>query len=334
MIRAMRTGVSSQGGRLRLALLFPLALLPLACDSGSSDNAESITLYTCVNDESIQPVISQFEAEHPDTNVELFRAPTGDLNARVAGDVRSGGLKADVVWACDPLTMQGYVDQGLVGGWTPDNASDIPAEFRTDDYVGVAVLYMVAIYHDGQPPPTSWSDLVGPDYDSVAVADPSVAASAFGALGWFDQAPDYGLDFYATLKENGGEQVGTPDEVTTGVAQGLYQAGMTIANSAYLAKDSGSPIGVVWPDPGAIAIYGPIALAKDSAESTLSKDFVSYVVSEPGQQVLAKAGSYPTLPGVEGPELPADAPVVYPDWPKITADRDALVSDYQKIFGG
>ncbi|MBA2445331.1 MAG: extracellular solute-binding protein, partial [Nocardioidaceae bacterium] len=220
------------------------------------------------------------------------------------------------------------------GGWTPDDAAVIHEQFRTDDYVGAAVLYMLAIYHDGVPAPTSWSDLTGPDYESVAVADPNVAASALGALGWFSQTPDFGLGFYAALKEQGATQVGTPDEVTTGVAQGLYQAGITIANSAYLAKEAGSPIGVVWPDPGAVAIYGPIALAKDSADSDPAKDFISYVVSEPGQRVLAKAGSYPTLPGVEGPEVPDDAPVVYPDWQQITATKETLLSDYQKIFGG
>ncbi len=321
--------------RGRLALLLPLALLPLACDSsaGSGSDADSITLYTCVSDESVQPIIEQFEADSG-AEVNLFRAPTGDLNARIAGDLRSGGLKADVVWACDPLTMQGYVDQDLVGGWTPDNATDIPKQFRTEDYVGVAVLYVVGIYRNGEPPPTSWSDLTGPDYNSVALPDPTVAASALGALGWFDQNPEYGLDFYATLQENGAEQVSTPDDVVTGVAQGVYQAGITIANSAYLAKDAGSPIGVVWPEPGAVAVYGPIALANDSADSTVAQDFITYVVSESGQQVLGEAGSYPTLPGVEGPEVPADAPVVYPDWPTITEDKDALLADYQKIFGG
>ncbi len=319
--------------RERLVLLLPLAILPLACDSSASSgsDSESITLYTCVSDESVQPIIEQFEADSG-AEVDLFRAPTGDLNARIAGDVRSGGLKADVVWACDPLTMQGYVDQDLVGGWTPDNATDVPEQFRTDDYVGAAVLYVVSIYHNGEPAPSSWSDLA--DYDSVALPDPTVAASALGALGWFDQDPDYGLDFYATLKENGAEQLSTPDDVVTGVAQGVYQAGITIANSAYLAKESGSPIGVVWPEPGAVAVYGPIALATESADNTVAQDFISYVVSESGQQVLGEAGSYPTLPGVEGPEIPADAPVVYPDWPTITENKDALLSDYQKIFGG
>jgi len=317
-----------------IAGLFAIALLSLGCGSNSGVDSDAITLYTCVSDESIQPVIEQFEKDNPGTEVKLFRAPTGDLNARVAGDVRSGGLRADVIWACDPLTMQGYADQDLVGGWTPSEAAEIPEHFRTDDYVGAAVLYMVAVHNDDAPAPRSWSDLAGPDYDSVAVPDPTVAASALGALGFFAQAPDYGIDFYSTLKTQGATQVSTPDDVTAGVAQGLYQAGITIANSAYLAKDGGSPIGIVWPEPGAIAIYGPIAIARDSADSTVAKDFVSFVVSESGQQTLAKAGSYPTLPGVTGPEIPSDAPVVYPDWSQITANKDALLDEYQQIFGG
>lgn len=334
MLRGMRGPRASRTRAALFTSLMTLTLLPLGCGSDSGSDAESLTLYTCVSDETIQPVITKFEADHPGTEIKPFRAPTGDLNARVAGDERSGGLRADVIWACDPLTMQGYADRDLVGGWTPSAGANIPDHYRTDDYVGAAVLYMVAVHHEDAPAPRSWSDLTGPDYDSVAVPDPNVAASALGALGYFAQEPDYGIGFYSTLKEQGAKQVSTPDDVTAGVAQGLYQAGITIANSAYLAKDAGSPIGVVWPEPGAIAIYGPIAIAKESSDSTVARDFVSYVVSEPGQQVLAKAGSYPTLPGVKGPEIPQGAPVVYPNWSQVTANKDALLDEYQQIFGG
>ena len=321
------------------AAVLSLALLPLGCgdggDSGDADASDAITLYTCVSDTTIQPVIDAFENAHPGSEVQLFRAPTGELNSRVAGDVRSGGLRADVIWACDPLTMQGYVDQGLVGGWTPDTASAVPAEFRTGDYVGVAVLYMVAVHHEGVPAPRTWSDLTGAGYaDGVAVPDPSFAASALGTLGYFAQADGYGLDFFADLKDNGAVQLSSPTEVGTGVAQGVYKAGITIANSAYALKQDGSPIGVVWPRPGAIAISGPAALAEDSADSTLAKDFISYLVSEDGQATIGKAGSYPTLPDVPGPTLPDDAPIVRPDWAAIATDQDALLREYQQIFGG
>jgi iron(III) transport system substrate-binding protein len=319
----------------RLIFVLALGLLSAGCggDSGSGSSS-SITVYTCVDDNTIQAVKSAFEDAHPGTDVQVFRAPTGDLNARVASETRSGGLKADVIWACDPLTMQGYVDQGLVGGWTPGGTSGIPPAFQTSDYVGVAVLYLVAIYHDGAPAPKTWSDLTDPRYaDALAVPDPSVAASALGAVGYFAHAPGYGLRFYSDLKSNGAVQVSTPDDVTTGVAQGVYKAGITIASSAYLAQQDGSPVGVVWPRPGAVAIYGPIALATQSADSTAAKDFISYVVSRAGQTTVAKAGSYPSMRGIPGPTIPAGAPIDFPDWKAIAADKDTLLQDYSHIFG-
>jgi iron(III) transport system substrate-binding protein len=318
-------------------LVLGVALVVTACGSEApvpgAPQQQSITLYTCANDTTVQPVITAFQSAHPGSEVKLFRAPTGELNARVASDVRSGGLKADVVWACDPLTMHGYLDQQLVGGWLPQEAADIPEQFRTADSVGVAVLYLVAVHAKSVAPPTAWSDLTGSEYAPVAIPDPGVAASALGALGYFSQAEGYGLDFYRKLQQQGAKQVGTPDNVTTGVAQGQYRAGITIANSAYLAREKGSPIEVTWPKPGAVEIYGPIALARHSADSALAKDFMSYVVSQDGQQVMADAGSYPTRPGVSGPEIPTGAPVVYPDWEQIASTKDKLLKDYQTIFG-
>jgi iron(III) transport system substrate-binding protein len=304
-------------------------------DESSGGQSGSLTLYTCVSDDTIQPVIQGFEDGAAGRKVDLFRAPTGELNARVAADVRSGGLRADVIWGCDPLTVQAWVDQDLVGGWTPPEADAIPAEFRTDDYVGAQLLYMVAVHRTDVPAPDSWSDLAGPAYTgAVAVPNPSVAASALGALGYFAGNPAYGVDFYRDLRANGAVQVGTPDDVTTGVAQGVYAAGMTIASSAYAAKDAGSPVDVVWPEPGAVAIYGPIALSTDSTDSQVAQDFISYVVSEDGQRVLADAGSYPTRPGVTGPPVPDGAPVVSPDWAAIGAQKDAFLGEYQQVFGG
>jgi iron(III) transport system substrate-binding protein len=324
------------GARAALAAV----LLVLTACGGADAGADSgggepraLTLYTCLSDESIQLVVQAFEARDDGGRVELFRAPTGELNARVAADVRSGGLQADVFWGCDPLTVQALVDQGLVGGWTPPEADALPEEFRTEDYVGGHVLYMVAVHRTEVPAPESWSDLAGGDYDALAVPDPAVAASALGTLGWFAAEPHYGVDFYHDLQSNGAVQVSTPDEVTTGVAQGIYDAGMTTANSAYAARDDGSPVDVVWPEPGAVAIHGPLALATGSADSEVAKDFISFAVSEEGQGVLGESGAYPTRPGVAGPTIPDGAPTVSPDWAAIATNRDAMLAEYQQVFG-
>jgi iron(III) transport system substrate-binding protein len=310
-----------------------LALLAGCADPGeATGSGDTLTLYTCVSDTTIQPVIEAFQEAYPGSSIDLYRAPTGDMNARVAGDVRSGGLRADVIWACDPLTMQDYADQGLVGGWTP--RTDIPQRFRTDDYVGVAVLYMLAVNHRDVASPSRWSDLTRPPYADagVAVPDPSFAASALGTVGYFAQDPSVGMEFYSALADNGAVQVSTPNDVVTGVAEGMYSAGITIANSAYAAQDAGSPIEVAWPEPGAIAIYGPVALSKDAADNQAAKDFLSYVTSEEGQRLISASGSYPTLETVPTPTMPADAPVVFPNWSELAGERERLLDEYRQIF--
>jgi iron(III) transport system substrate-binding protein len=324
----------------RLALLV-VVLLGLGACSGrngsatqSTRSATRMTLYTCVSDSTIQPVIKAFEQSDPGSTVDLFRAPTGQLNARVAADTRSGGLRADVIWGCDPLTMQAFVEQGLVGGWIPAGADAIPAQYRTGDYVGAHLLYMVAVHRTTVPAPRSWSDLAGPGYAKVAVPDPSVAASALGALGWFAANPGYGLDFYRKLKSAGAVQVSTPDDVTTGVAQGIYDAGMTTSTSAYAAKKDGSPVDVVWPGPGAVAIYGPVALATHSAHAQVAKDFITFVTGDAGQRVIGASGTYPTRPGVPGPTIPTGAPIVHPDWTRIGTTKAAIELGYKQVFGG
>ena len=81
-------------GRPALAGVAVLALAACGGDVTASDDdpepAASLTLYTCLSDESIQPVIEAFEKSGSGGPVDLFRAHTGELNARVAADTRSG----------------------------------------------------------------------------------------------------------------------------------------------------------------------------------------------------------------------------------------------------
>jgi iron(III) transport system substrate-binding protein len=293
-----------------------------------------MTLYTCATDTTVQAVIDGFTAKHPGTSIDLFRAPTGQLNARIAADLRSGGIGADVLWACDPLTMQGYLDQGVVRSWLPANASDVPAQYRTADYVGVDLLYVVVAVHTGVAAPQTWQDLTQPAYtDRIAIPNPEVAASALGLLGYLSAAPDYGIDFYQSLKDNGAVQLDSPTDVVTGIAQGTYDAGIVLANAAYAAKADGSPIEVIWPKPGAVAVYAPIAPTTKEGAGPLAEAFIAYVASEEGQHAMAATNVYPVLDTVPGPTVPSDANVISPDWSQLFGGTDALLASYRAIFG-
>jgi iron(III) transport system substrate-binding protein len=312
-----------------------VALVVVGCSAGSAAGKQTMTLYTCTTDTVEQAVVAGFEKRHSEAKVEVYRAPTAELNARVAADQRSGGIKADVIWACDPLTMHGYDSQGLIAAWTPPDAGDIPAQYRSAHFVGVDLLYMVVVVHKGVTPPTQWSDLTEPAYrDQVAIPSPVFAASALGLLGYLSSAPGYGIDFYRQLKANGAVQMDAPGDVLTAVEQGSKKVGVTLANAAYADQASGSPIEVAWPEPGGVAIYAPIAVTTKAHRSPLAEQFATYVAGREAQQVMADNNTYVVADGVGGPPIPAGSPTVVPDWPALLGTYRSVLAGYTAIFGG
>jgi iron(III) transport system substrate-binding protein len=316
------------------------ALIGTGCSSSTTaptKQSRSITLYTCATEQIEQALITAFEQAHSGSKVAVFRAPTGQLNARVAADVRSGGIKADVIWACDPLTMHGYDKQGLLAEWAPTSRAQIDAGYQTSHFTGVDLLYMVAVTHKGVPAPQTWSDLSTPAYkNGLALPSPTFAASALGMLGYFATAPGYGMGYYTAIKANGGKQVNSPDQVLTGVAQGTYKAGFTLANAAYSAQKKGSPIEITWPKPGAVAIYAPIGIttkAGSSGSTGVASDFANFVASPQGQALIGKSGAYPVLPDTAGPPKPAGSPTTSPAWPSLFDRTKDLLTQYGKIYG-
>ena len=324
----------------RLGALLVFLLIAASCGQGEAESpaaegepSGTIRLYSSVTQATVDAVIAAYQAAHPEVTVDLFRAPTGELNARIAAEQREGGIQADVIGLTDPLSMQQFDGEGLLRSWTPGNASAVPSDYRSARFWGTRILNMVIVHQDGlDPAPTSWSDLTDPAYrDAVAIPDPGFAGSAFGALGFFTLSPEFGFDYYQALKANGAVQVRSPGEVTTGVAEGRFLAGMTLDFSARKAKEKGSPVELVWPEPGAIAMYSPIAIFDSTGNPTAAESLVEFLLTTEAQEAIATTGWQPIRDDVTWPR---QDPVVAPDW-SVAFDRQAeLLDQYRAIFGG
>lgn len=311
----------------RLALTTALLVISAACSPGGGGDG-SIVLYTSVTQETVDVVVAGFEAAHPGTTVEVFRAPTGELNARIAADRRESGMRADVLWLTDPLSMQQFDGQGLLHAASPD-ASGVPAEHRSERFWGTRVLDLVIVRNFDAPPISSWDDLItAAAAGGVAIPDPSLAGSAFAALAFFALSDQYGIEFLRALHDAGATQVGTPGDVVTGVAEGQYAAGITLDFTARAAVDKGSPIELVWPQPGAIAFYSPIAVTGDAADAV---DFVSYVLGVEAQTAIATTGWQPVRSDVP---WNVGGPQVTIPWALAVDRQDELLDAYRTIFGG
>lgn len=341
MTRTGRTGRRSGAPRRALrgsAVLVAAAVLAAACGDGAPEEAASperdLTVYTSVTQETVDAVVDAYRSANPGANVSVFRAPTGQLNARIASDLRAGGIRADVIWGTDPLSVQQWDAQDLLAEWTPENVENVPPEDRSERFWGTRVLHMVLIHRpDLDPAPAAWGDLTDPAYrDSVVIPDPRFAGSAFATLGYFAQAPGFGMDFYRELRENGAVEVSSPEDVVTDVAEGRREVGIALGFSARAAAEKGSPIEIVWPDAGAISLYSPIAVFRDAGAPEAARAFVEFVLSEEGQRAIARTGWHPVLETVEGPPTPPHAPEVRPDWETVFDRQEELLREYSTIF--
>jgi len=303
--------------------------------SGPSAGATgTIILYTSIQQPVVDAVLAAFKSANPGVTVEVFRAPTGELAARIAAEQRSGAIKGDVLWLTDPLSIQGYASQKVLKTWTPAGAADLPAADKNATFWGTRIVNMVIVKGKVVTPgPATWKDLTDPVYrDAVAMPDPGFAGSAFGALGYFALSPEYGIDFYKSLKANGAVQLKAPDDVTTAVAEGSKKAGITLDSSVSAAVKKGSPVELVWPSTGAVAIYSPIAVFDATANAPAAEAFVEYLLSPAGQSTLGKAGQEPVRTGSGGP-APTGAQVE-PDWTTIFGRQQDLLKQYRDLFSG
>ena len=214
--------------------------------------------------------------------------------------------------------------------WEPSGSADVPDAYRTDSFWGTRLLSMVIVQRDDLAPLESWADLTDPALAGrIAAPDPGFAGSAFAVFGYFASEPSLGYDFYQQLHDNGLVIVNAPGEVVTGVAEGRFDAGITLAFSASAALEKGSPISLVWPAPGAVALYSPIGLV-DGAGSSAQR-LVEFVLTPAAQQRIADTGWQPILPDVP---WRIDGPQVNVDWTELFDERDAILETFRTIFDG
>ncbi|MEX1092951.1 MAG: extracellular solute-binding protein [Acidimicrobiia bacterium] len=317
---------------IRVVIAAVAAALILAACGGrqQADDDGVLRIYTSVTQDTVDAVVAGFEAANPDATVEVFRAPTGEVAARIAAELRDDALGGDIFWLTDPLSIQQYERDGLLREWTPDDIDVVPDDFRTGSFFGTRVLNLVIIADRSlMEMPSDWRDLTGIEGD-VAIPDPGFAGSPFAALGFFALSSDYGMDFYRDLKDNGGVQVRSPGDVINGVAEGLYVAGVTLDRAGRDAVEAGSPISLVWPASGAISLYSPIAVVDANGTAT-AEAFVEYVLSKEAQSAIAGTGWEPIREDVDWPHTGAKLTI---DWSLAFDRQEELLADYREIFEG
>ncbi|GEK80287.1 ABC transporter substrate-binding protein [Agrococcus baldri] len=315
---------------------------PAADGSAAPSGAEAstITVYTSEPQEKIDEIIAAFNEQRPEITVEVFRAGTGDLTARIESERAAGEVQADVLLAADAPTFEGYAAEGLLAELdTADEAALDPAVLDAEGYyVGTRIIPTVIAYNTDavESAPTSWQELTDPSYaDRLVMPNPDVSgAAAFNAAVWLDEE-QLGEEWLTALAENQPVIVDSNGPASQAIASGAQPVGVVVD---YLVRDlaaAGSPIAVSYPEEGVPFVSQPAGIFASSDEVAASQAFVDFLVSAEGQQLAVEQAYLPVRGDVgtpEGAPAMADIALLNPDLDVIAETKADAVATFNALF--
>ncbi len=295
-----------------------------------------------------QEMEQAFEAERGD----VLTVVSGAWCRKVRAEMEAGDIQADVLYGADPSIYMLLKDANqLLSYSSPEVAALMPEYIMEEGSFTLANgRSAVIVYNKKRIEPTdvpsTRDDLLDPRWKGrVVIGDPSLCSAAFAIVCGLVQLQGFDWDFLEGLRENEVMLTDNAGKVAEVIASGEALVGIGAHDAPLrMIKKAGkqgveSPLAIVWPQEGAIALPRPIAIVKDanrSQESTaLAKEFLDFVLSVQGQKIATKYGFIPVRADVPVPEgIPAEFASITPDWEWIYRHDQALRDKWETVIYG
>jgi iron(III) transport system substrate-binding protein len=317
--------------KLQLWTKLVLVLLCLTGCRRSTDVDGAVVLYTSVPADIITEVEVAFEKQYPALDLQVYRAGTSEVMARVEEELTAGRIGADVIWVADFTVGEDLKERGLLLQYTPPEADALLDILRDEDgtYYGARLLNMVVAYNTQAitTPPGGYRDLLDPRYfGRVGHSSPGGSGAFLYFAGVLLQDPTYGEGFFRQLAAN--EPIIQNNTQTTELVAAVRR---------FLQQNPDAPIDMVYPETGVVMVPSPIAIFKQAPNVEAAKVFESFILSQAGQTLLRDiAGVVPVRLDVTPPAgiesitqlkvIPAD-----PAW--LLSHHDEIKSTFAAFFG-
>ncbi|WP_232550127.1 extracellular solute-binding protein [Propioniciclava soli] len=315
------------------------AASPAATDGAGDAVSGTITLYTSEPQAKVEELIAAFNETHPDVTVDVFRAGTGDLTARIESELATGEVQADVLLAADAPTFENYKDQDLLMELDVDTAGLLEEVVDPEGfYVGTRVIPTVIAHNTTAitTAPASWQDLTDPQYrDQIVMPNPDVSgAAAFNAAVWLLN-DDLGEPWLTALAANQPVIADSNGPVSQAVASGAQPVGIVVDYLVRDLADAGSPIAVSYPSEGVPYVYQPVGVFANTDAEAAAMAFADWLVSSEGQQLAVEQNYLPVRTDVDSPEgapAMADLELMEFDLAEVQQRRTEAVELFNRLF--
>ncbi|MFM1653913.1 polyamine ABC transporter substrate-binding protein [Brevibacillus sp. B_LB10_24] len=303
-------------------------------------------------EKTIRDVVAPKFTEKTGIKVNFIAGLSGEILSKV--ELQKNSPEIDIAMYV-PLDVQRAEKKGLTESLEESaipNMSKLDDRYISVDKVGVPIFgYVIAPAYNTKsfetnniPPIESWNDLIRPEYKGKTAFTDIANDWGFTILYNLAQANGGSLDNMEPGLEKAKELAAYSDtfyknstQMVPAVQQG--SADVTVMGSYTIAQIAGSgvPLKMVVPKEGVPLQAFSATIVKNAPHKKAAEEFVNYLISEEGQQMISEGGFYPTIKGLKLPEklepfigIKENDPVFKPDIAKLSEIRATWTDRWAK----
>ncbi|ALV94266.1 ABC transporter substrate-binding protein [Pantoea rodasii] len=299
------------------------------------NDAHALTVYTAGPGSLSKSLAAGFEKQ-TGIKVNIFQATTGKVMARL--EAEQANPQADVLISASWDTAEDLQNRGWLLPYQSSNATKVPDQFKTANYVaqGISALGIVWNTKSGTPEPKTWQDLTAPAFkDKVTTPDPALSGASLDLLiGLQNSEGEKAWQLFDQLKANGMVMSGPNAQAVTPVLQGAKAAVFgAVDYVTYNNIAQGESVKVIFPENGTVVAPRPMMILKSSQHADDAKKFVDYVLSDEGQEQVAKAWLMPARTDIKAQRPLFTEIKLLPANNDGSSERAAVLKRFGTLFG-
>jgi iron(III) transport system substrate-binding protein len=253
----------------------------------------SVTLFCSMQEEQIQAIKAGFEQKYPDITMNYFFAGTSKVLTKLATEMQSGEITADLVWTGAPSDYRKLKEDRCLSPYISPQAININEAFVDEHhyYIGGRLMSAVIAYNtelvSEDEAPRNWEDLLDPKWKGkIVMTDPGSSGSTKYFVGALMNAPGYGEAYFEQLKENGCMLESNSTATHLQIADGTYAVGICLDYIVSNLQQDGEPISFHVPERDLVPVYSPMGLVAGCPNERNGRLLYDYILSKEGQQIL------------------------------------------------
>jgi iron(III) transport system substrate-binding protein len=297
-----------------------------------------VVYYTADFAEVEQEITKEFNKRFPFVQVEMVRAPGGQLITRIKTEAAAGKLSADVINHSDRGLILAIQD--LLADYMPPNAADYREDVQVSPKIwprqtlGWSIAYNKELVKN---PPKSWMDLTKPEYKDKQIGQ---VVGPSGGTTWtrtMFERQVLGEDYWKKQAALGIALYPSGAPLSDALVRGEVAIAPLLYNVIYTKQKDGAPVEIFFPPEGVpINMYGS-GITKTAANPNAARLFLNWALSEEAQAFMIKELGYLTAlkkppaypPGYD----PNVVKVWVPNFEQYEQLRASWIEEWNKTYG-